>query len=76
MPLAVLLDQDTLLLLFLESEEHVILPDAEVDFSPSYVDPHSGGPQEWSPKDELDSEVALYIHHHKIGKDEGVSHAD
>ena len=55
MPLAVLLDQDTLLLLFLESEEHVLLPDAGVDFSPSYVDPHSGGPQEWSPKDELDS---------------------
>ena len=59
-----------------EPEEHVLLSNAEADFSSSYVDPCSGGPQEWSPKDELNSEVTFYIHDHKIRKDEGVSHAD
>jgi hypothetical protein len=71
-----MLIQDTLLFPLLEFEDHVLLSDAEADFSSSYVDPCTGGPQEWSPKNELDSEVALYIHYHKVGKDKGVSHAD
>jgi len=66
---------DALLFPLLEFE-HVLLSDAEVDFPSSYVDPCPGGPQEWSPKNELDSVVALYIHYHKVGKDEGISHTD
>ena len=68
--------QDALLFSLFESEEHVLLSDAEADFSSSYVDPCSGGSQEWSPKNELDSKVAFYVHHYKVCKDEGVSHAD
>ena len=55
----------------LKPEKHVLLSDLEVDFSSSDIDPCSCGPQEWWPKNELNSEVALYIHHHKIGKNEG-----
>ena len=68
--------QDSLLFSLFEFEEHVLLPDAEADFSSSHIDPCSGGPQEWSPKNELDSEVTIYIHDHEVCKDEGVSHAD
>ena len=55
----------------LEPKKHILLSDEEADFSSSNVDPSLGGPQGWSPKNELDSEVALYIHHHKIGNNEG-----
>ena len=47
----------------------------EADFSSPNVDPYSGGPQDWSPKYELDSEVALYIHDHKVGNDEGIAYS-
>ena len=53
-------------------EEHVILSNTESDFSSSNVDPCLGGPQEWSPKNELHSEVMLDIHNHKVGKDKGI----
>jgi len=76
LPIVIILIQDTLLSPLLEFEDHVLLSDAEANFSSFYVDPCPGGPQEWSPKNELDSEVALYIHYQKVGKDEGVSHAD
>ena len=75
MPFAVLLDQDALLLPLLESEEHVLLPDMEANFSSSDIDPCPGGPQEWSPKYEFDSEVTFYVYYHKIGKDKGVSYS-
>ena len=58
-----------------EPEEHILLSDVESDFSSSDVDPCLGVPQEWSPKNELNSEVALYIHYHEIGKDEGVANS-
>ena len=74
--LIILSIQDALLFPLFESEEHVLLPNAEADFTFPHVYPCSGGPQEWSPKVELDSEVAFYIHDHKVCKDEGVSHAD
>jgi len=76
MPIVVLLDQDALLLPLLESEEHVLLLNARMDFSSFYIDHCPGGPQEWLPKNELNFEVAFCIHNHEIGKDEGVSHAD
>ena len=62
-------------LLVLEPEKHVVLSNMEADFSSSSVNPCSNGPQEWSPKNELHSEVALYIHYHKIVKDEGVAYS-
>ena len=76
LPFVILSVQDALLFPLFESEEHVLLSDAEADFSSSHVNPCSGGPQEWSPKDELDSEVAFYIHDHEVRKDKGVSHTD
>jgi len=76
LPFVILLVQDALLFPLFKSEEHVPLPDAEADFPSSHVYPCSGGPQEWSPKNELDSEVTFYIHDHKVCKDEGVVHAD
>ena len=69
------MNQEALLLPMFKPEEHVLLTNTESDFSFSDVDPCLGGPQEWSPKNELNSNVTLYIHHHKIGKDEGVSHS-
>ena len=56
-----------------EPEKYVLLANTEADFSPSDVDPCPGGPQEWWAKNELHSEVALYIHHHIVGKDKGIS---
>ena len=76
LPFVILLVQDVLLFPLFESEEYVLLSNTEADFASSYVNPCFGGPQEWSPKDELDSEVALYVHHYKVCMDEGVSHAD
>jgi len=67
--------QEVLLLPVLELEKHVLLANMKADFSSSDINPCLGGPQEWSPKNELNSNVTLYIHHHKIGKDEGVSHS-
>ena len=75
LPFTVLLDHEALLFLLLEPEKHILLSDTEADFSPPDIDPCSGGPQEWSPKNELHSEVALYIHYSKVGKDEGVSYS-
>ena len=75
MPFIILLVQDALLFPLFEFEEHVLLPDVEADFSSSYVDSCSGGPQEWSPKNELDFEVTFYVHNHEVCKDEGVSHS-
>ena len=54
-----------------EPEEHILLSNAKSDFSSSDIDPCLGSPQEWSPKNELHSEVALHIHYHKVSKDEG-----
>ena len=68
LPFIILLVQDVLLFPLFEFEEHVLLSDAEADFSSSYVDSCSGGPQEWSPKNELDSEVTFYVHHYKSGR--------
>ena len=75
LPFAVLVYQEALLIPMLEPEKYVPLSDTEADFCPPDIDPCSGGPQEWSPKNELHSEVALYIHYHKIGKDEGISYS-
>ena len=69
------MDQEVLLLPVFKLEKHVLLLDAEADFSSSDVDSCLGSPQEWSPKNELDSEVVLYIHCHEIRKNEGVSHS-
>ena len=44
-------------------------------FSSFDIDPCPSGPYERSPKYEVDSEVALHIHYHKVGKDEGVSYS-
>ena len=55
LPFVILSVQDALLFPLFESEEYILLPDVEVDFSSSHVYPCSSGPQEWSPKDELDS---------------------
>ena len=74
-PFAIQMDQEVLLLPVFKPEKHVLLSDAEADFSSSDIDRCLGGPQEWSPKNELDSEVAVYIHYHEIGKDEGVAHS-
>ena len=68
LPFIILWVQDALLFLLLESEEHVLFSSMETDFSSSHVDPCSGGPQEWSPKNELDSEVTFYVHHYKSGR--------
>jgi hypothetical protein len=57
-----------------EPKKYVLLADMEADFSSSYVDPCPGSPQEWSPKYEIDSEVSLHIHYHKVAKDEGISY--
>ena len=54
-----------------EFEELVLLTHTESDFSFSDIDPCLGSPQEWSPKYEVHSEVALHVHYHKVGKDEG-----
>ena len=72
---AILMDQEALLLPVFKLEKHVLLLDAEADFSSSDVDSCLGSPQEWSPKNELDSEVVLYVHCHEIRKNEGVSHS-
>ena len=75
LPFAVLVYQEAQLIPMLEPEKYVLLSYTEVDFSPPDIDPCSGGPQEWSPKNELHSEVTLYIRYHKIGKDEGISYS-
>ena len=69
------MDQEALLFSVFKPKEHVLLSDTESDFSSSNIDPCCGGPQEWSPKNELNSEVTIYIHYHEIGKDEGVAHS-
>ena len=66
---------EALLIPMLEPEKYVLLFDTEADFSPPDIDPCSRGPQEWSLKNELHSEVTLYIHYHEIGKDEGISYS-
>ena len=58
-----------------ESEKHILLTNTESNFSFSNVNPCLGGPQEWSPKYEVDSKVALFNHNNKVGKDEGVSYS-
>ena len=65
------MNQEALLLPMFKPEEHVLLTNTESDFSFSDVDPCLGGPQEWSPKYEVHSEVALHVHYHKVDKDEG-----
>ena len=69
------MNQEALLFSVLKLEEHILLADMESDFSSPDVDPCHGGPHEWSPKNEVDSKVALYIHYHEVAKDEGVSHS-
>ena len=69
------MNQGALLFPMSEPEEHILLSNAKSDFSSSDIDPCPGGPQEWSPKYEFDSEVAFYVYYHKIGKDKGVSHS-
>ena len=76
LPFTVLAYQEALLIPMLEPEKYVLLSDTKADFCPPDIDPCSGGPQEWSPKNELDSEVAFYVHHYKVCKDKGVSHVD
>ena len=50
LPLAILANQEALLFPVFRPEKHVLLFDAEADFSSSNIDPCSSGPQEWSPK--------------------------
>ena len=69
------MNQEALLFPVLKLEEHILLTDMESDFSSPDVDPCLGGPQEWSPKNEVDPEVALYIPHQEVGKNEGVLHS-
>ena len=44
MPFTILLYYEALLFPLLELEKHVLLSNAEMDFSPSDVDPYLGGP--------------------------------
>ena len=69
------MNQEALLFPVFKPEEHVLLSDTQSDFYSSNVEPCLGGPQEWSPKNEVDPEVALYIPHQEVGKNEGVLHS-
>ena len=75
LPFSVLLYHEALLFPLLEPEKHILPSDTETYFSLSDIDPCLGGPQKRSPKYEVDSEVTLHIHYHKVGKDEGVSYS-
>ena len=49
-PFVILLVQDVLLFPLLEFKEHVLLSNAEANFSSSYIDPCPGGPQDGCPR--------------------------
>ena len=61
LPFAIMLYHEVLLFPSLKPEKHVLLSDAESDFSSPDIDPCPGSPHEWSPKNELHFEVALYV---------------